>query len=202
MTKLNEKKGMVKDADGNECMFFDMKDKKCPVKKDDEESDMEEEMEEESTPVEKTNSRKYGNGMKTTYIEADLDVQKMNEAFEQKLNERDAKIAELTTQVDELVQKQNAAEQALVDKKAAEDFEAFKLKLNAKAREDATTHYEGFKADGWSYFNANPGILRQDIPKMNARGQPAAEGDNASALQTARDMLRKSQKESFGKRTH
>lgn len=200
MTKLNEtKKGMTKDADGNECMFFEMKNKKCPVKTEEETSEMEEE------PTEKMDSRyidTHGNNMTNTYIEADLDVQKMNEAFEAKLNERDSKIAELTAQVEDLVQKQNAAEQALIDQKAAEDFEAFSLKLNAKARTDAQTHYDGFKAAGWAYFDANPGILKAELPKMNARGQPAAEGDNAASLQSARDMLKKSQKDMFGKRSH
>ena len=33
-------------------------------------------------------------------------------------------------------------------------------------------------------------------------GQPAAEGDNGSNLQAARDMLKKNQKELFGKRSH
>jgi len=200
MTKLNEtKKGMTKDADGNECMFFEMKNKKCPVKTEEETSEMEEE------PTEKMDSRyidTHGNNMTNTYIEADLDVQKMNEAFEQKLNERDTKIAELTAQVEDLVQKQNAAEQELIEKKAAADFEAFSLKLNAKARTEAQTHYDGFKAAGWAYFDANPGILKAELPKMNARGQPAAEGDNAASLQSARDMLKKSQKDMFGKRSH
>lgn len=154
-----------------------------------------------------TNNLGNGNSMtKEEFIQADdtevVDVQKMNEAFEQKLNERDAKIADLTEQVDDLIQKQNAAEQALIDAKAQADFEAFSLKLNAKAREEAKTHYEGFKSDGWSYFDTNPGLLRAETPKMNARGQPAAEGDNGSNLQAARDMLKKNQKELFGKRSH
>ena len=204
MTKLNEKKGMVKDADGNECMFFEMKDKKCPVK--DEEEDIEEMLDdEEEAPIEtktkeKKNSRFSGNKMATEYIEADMDVQKMNEAFEQKLNERDAKIAELTEQVEDLVQKQNAIEQAQVEKKAQEDFEAFTQKLNKAHQKDASVHYEGFKTNGWAYFDANPGIFRAEIVKQNAMGSPAAEGDNATALQQARDMLKKAQKERFSKR--
>ncbi len=201
MTKQNEKKGMIKDADGNECMFFEMKDKKCPAKKEDDETEEETTEEEDSEVVtkEKKNSR-YGNNMTTEYISPDEDIVKMNEAFEAKLNERDAKIAELTAQVDDLVQKQNAAEQVLIDQKATADFEAFTLKLNKAAQPEAKTHYEGFKAEGWGYFDAHPEVFKADILKMNARGTPAADGDNASSLQTARDMLRKSQKELFTKR--
>jgi len=73
------------------------------------------------------------------------------------------------------------------------------LKLNKAARSDAQTHYEGFKAQGWSYFDENP-VLRQEIPKQNSRGVSAGEGDNASGLQAARDLFKKSQKERFGKR--
>lgn len=132
--------------------------------------------------------------------EPTFDVQKLNESFEAKLNERDTKISELETQLADLVQKQNAAEQAQVDKKAKEDFEAFTLKLNAKSRQDAQVHYEGFKSNGWAYFDEHPGVLRLEVPKMNARGTPAGEGDNASALQQAREMLHKTQKETVGKR--
>jgi hypothetical protein len=147
-----------------------------------------------------------GNNMTEEFIKADdteetdVDIVKMNEAFEQKLNERDAKIAELTEQVDDLVQKQNAAEQALVDKKAAEDFEAFTQKLNKAHQKDAQVHYDAFKSDGWAYFGAHPEVFQVDIPKQNAFGSPAAEGDNATALQQARDMLKKAQKERFSKR--
>ncbi len=205
MTKQNATKGMTTDADGNECMFFEMKDKKCPVK---DEEDTEEMVDEEKVPTEnkkskteeKKNSRFSGNKMTTEYIEADMDVQKMNEAFEQKLNERDAKIAELTAQVEDLVQKQNAAEQAIIDQKAKEDFEAFTQKLNKAHQKDAQVHYDGFKSDGWSYFSAHPEVFQNEIPKMNAKGTPAAEGDNATALQQARDMLKKAQKERFSKR--
>jgi hypothetical protein len=132
--------------------------------------------------------------------EPTFDVQKMNESFEAKLNERDVIIEGLKTQLADLVQKQNAAEQALVDKKAAEDFDAFTLKLNAKSRQDAQAHYEGFKSNGWAYFDEHPGVLRLEVPKMNARGVAAGEGDNASALQQAREMLHKTQKEVVGKR--
>jgi hypothetical protein len=126
-------------------------------------------------------------------------VQKLNADFEQKLNERDAKIAELETQLGDLVQKQNAAEEALVAERAKQDFEAFAQKLNGKARADAQNHYEGFKAEGWSYFN-DKNLLNVEIPKMNARGIGAGEGDNASGLQAARDMFKKAQKERFSKR--
>ena len=126
-------------------------------------------------------------------------VQKLNADFEQKLNERDAKIAELETQLGELVQKQNAAEEALVAERAKQDFESFTLKLNAKARDDAQTHYDGFKSEGWAYFN-DKNLLNVEIPKMNARGVGAGEGDNASGLQAARDMFKKAQKERFSKR--
>ena len=50
-------------------------------------------------------------------------VQKLNADFEHKLNERDAKIAELDTQLGDLVQKQNEAEEALVAERAKQDFE-------------------------------------------------------------------------------
>lgn len=127
-------------------------------------------------------------------------MQKLNESFEAKLNERDTKISELESQLSELVQKQNAAEEALVTERAKADFDAFVLKLNKAARKDAQTHYDGFKATGWSYFDENP-VLKSDIPKMNARGVAAGEGDNASSLQDARDMFKKAQKERFTKRT-
>jgi len=130
---------------------------------------------------------------------SDNAVQKLNEAFEAKLNERDAKIADLEIQLDDLVQKQNAAEEALVAERANADFEAFSLKLNAKARQDAQVHYDGFKAEGWSYFDKND-VLRQDIPKQNAKGVAAGVGDNGSELQAARDLFKKAQKERFGKR--
>ena len=126
-------------------------------------------------------------------------VQKLNADFEQKLNERDAKIAELETQLGDLVQKQNAAEEALVAERAKQDFESFTLKLNAKARVDAQDHYEGFKSEGWSYFDGK-NLLNVEVPKMNARGVGAGEGDNASGLQAARDMFKKAQKERFSKR--
>ena len=91
-------------------------------------------------------------------------VQKLNADFEQKLNERDAKIAELETQLGDLVQKQNAAEEALVAERAKQDFESFTLKLNAKARVDAQVHYDGFKSEGWSYFN-DKNLLTVEIKK-------------------------------------
>ena len=130
---------------------------------------------------------------------SDNTVQKLNEAFEAKLNERDAKISELETQLDELVQKQNAAEEALVAERAKSDFESFSLKLNAKARQDAQTHYDGFKSEGWAYFDKND-VLRQEIHKQNAKGVAAGAGDNGSELQAARDLFKKAQKERFGKR--
>lgn len=130
----------------------------------------------------------------------DVDVMKLNEDFEQKLNERDAQIAELTAQVDELVQKQNEAEQTIIDARAAADFEAFTMKLNKAHQKDAQVHYDGFKAEGWAYLGAHPEIFQIGIPKMNARGSPANEGDNATALLQAREMLKKSQKEMSSKR--
>ena len=147
--------------------------------------------------------------MTEEYIQAETSVedseeivQKMNEAFEQKLNERDSRIKELETQVDDLVQKQNAAEEAIIAEKARVDFEAFTMKLNKAHQKDAQVHYDGFKSDGWAYFDAHPGVFKADeIVKMNSVGVAAAEGDSAfSSLQNAREMLKKSQKERFSKR--
>ncbi len=128
-----------------------------------------------------------------------VEPEKEMSGFEEKLKERDAKIEKLTAMVNDLMQKQNAAQEALISEKAAKDFEAFVQKLNAKARQDAKVHYEGFKAEGWAYFEKNP-ILRQEIPKQNAKGISAGEGDNASGLQAARELFRKNQKERFGKK--
>lgn len=166
-------------------------------------------------PKQKRNSRSQnnyntiGNNMTEEYIQAESNVedseeivQKMNEAFEQKLNERDSRIKELETQVDDLVQKQNAAEEAIIAEKARVDFEAFTMKLNKAHQKDAQVHYDGFKSDGWAYFDAHPGVFKADeIVKMNSVGVAAAEGDSAvSSLQNAREMLKKSQKERFSKR--
>lgn len=166
-------------------------------------------------PKQKRNSRSQnnyntiGNNMTEEYIQAETSVedseeivQKMNEAFEQKLNERDSRIKELETQVDDLVQKQNAAEEAIIAEKARVDFEAFTMKLNKAHQKDAQVHYDGFKSDGWAYFDAHPGVFKADeIVKMNSVGVAAAEGDSAfSSLQNAREMLKKSQKERFSKR--
>ena len=156
-----------------------------------------------------TNYNTIGNNMTEEYIQAETSVedseeivQKMNEAFEQKLNERDSRIKELETQVDDLVQKQNAAEEAIIAEKARVDFEAFTMKLNKAHQKDAQVHYDGFKSDGWAYFDAHPGVFKADeIVKMNSVGVAAAEGDSAfSSLQNAREMLKKSQKERFSKR--
>lgn len=155
------------------------------------------------------NYNTIGNNMTEEYIQAETSVedseeivQKMNEAFEQKLNERDSRIKELETQVDDLVQKQNAAEEAIIAEKARVDFEAFTMKLNKAHQKDAQVHYDGFKSDGWAYFDAHPGVFKADeIVKMNSVGVAAAEGDSAfSSLQNAREMLKKSQKERFSKR--
>lgn len=121
-------------------------------------------------------------------------VQKLNESFEAKLNAaikaKDEEIAGLKSQVEELVQKQNAVEQEYIDKIAKEDFEAFTQKLNMAHRKDAQIHYENFKADGWKYIIAHPEVFKTDIPKMNARGVPET-GENISELAKARAELQK-----------
>jgi len=193
-TKLN-KKGMVTDEAGNECMFFEMKDKKCPVEDGGSEEDMSE--------TEKKNSR-FDN-MTEEYITPEADaseiVQKLNADFTVQLNERDQKISQLEAALGELVQKQNAAEEAQVQAKAAEDFAKFTQKLNKAHEKDAQLHYDGFKANGWAYIDEHPEVFRIEKPKMNARGVPAGDGDNASGLAQARQVLRSTLKEN-SKRSH
>lgn len=145
-----------------------------------------------------------GNNMtEQEFIQADdetvIDVQKMNETFEAKLNERDSKINELETQLSELVQKQNAVDEAIVAEKAKADFEAFSQKLNAASQKDAEAHYNGFLEKGWSYFDEHP-VFKAEVPKMNARGVSAGEGDNGSGLKEAREMFKKAQKDRYTKR--
>ena len=195
-TKLN-KKGMVTDEAGNECMFFEMKDKKCPVEDGGSEEDMSED------EAEKKNSR-FDN-MTEEYIAPEADaseiVQKLNADFTMQLNERDQKISQLETALADLVQKQNAAEEAQVQAKAAEDFAKFTQKLNKAHEKDAQLHYDGFKANGWAYIDEHPEVFRIEKPKMNARGVPAGDGDNASGLAQARQVLRSTLKEN-SKRSH
>jgi hypothetical protein len=213
-SKMNEEinqnaGGKVKDADGNECMFFEMKDKKCPVDKETK----------DTKKITKKNSRFSHKGNSMTEIEetqmeapemvvSDEIVQKMNaqaseietlKAESIKLNAAvaEAKTAfeEAKTVVADLVAKQNAAEKAATEAKAAKDFNAFRMSLNQANRTDelAQKHYEGFKENGWSYFDANPGILRVEAPKMKAMGVPASDGATSKQLEQARAELRKTQ---------
>jgi hypothetical protein len=156
-------KGMVKDDDGNECMFFEIKDGKCPGKED--APAAEEGQELDSAPSD----------------------------VEMKLNAQAAEIAGLKAVIDELVQKQNAAEQKVLAQKEQADFEAFRTKLNAANRvEDiAKQHYEGFKQNGWKYIDEHQDAFKLEAPRMKAMGVPGSDGPASSKLEQAREGLRK-----------
>lgn len=125
-------------------------------------------------------------------------VQKLNESFEAKLNaaiseamaQKDTEITGLRAEIDALVQKHNEAEVAVANEKAEADFKAFSMRLNKAHQKDAQVHYDGFKAEGFGYFDAHPDVFKTDIPKMNARGVPEA-GEQMSDLAKARAELQK-----------
>lgn len=172
-------KGMIEDDEGNKCLPFQMKDGVCQEKSEEEEMPKE-----NSVQVEVTIPEEFTQKMNAAISE--------NESLKSDLEAQTQKLNAVTAQVEELIQKQNESEES---KKAAmekRDFEAFSMRLNAANRtsELAQKHYEGFKENGWAYFDENPKILYNSSPiTMKAMGVASSVG--ASELEVARKTLKK-----------
>jgi len=174
-------KGMVEDDEGTKCFPFQMKDGIC--QKEEEES--EEEMpKENSVQVEVTIPEEFTQKMNAAISE--------NESLKSALEAQTQKLNEVMTQVADLIQKQNESEESKRAAMEKRDFESFVMRLNQANRtpELAKKHYEGFKENGWAYFDENPKILYNSGPiTMKAMGVASSAG--ASELEMARKTLKK-----------
>lgn len=174
-------KGMVEDDEGTKCFPFQMKDGIC--QKEEEES--EEEMpKENSVQVEVTIPEEFTQKMNAAISE--------NESLKSALADQTQKLNAVMAQVEDLIQKQNESEESKRAAMEKRDFESFVMRLNQANRtpELAQKHYEGFKENGWAYFDENPKILYNSGPiTMKAMGVASSAG--ASELEMARKTLKK-----------
>ena len=166
---------LVTDEDGNECYMSELVDGMCPVDEEDEEDEedeFEDEDESEDEDDVKENSRVV------------VDV-RIPEEFVQKLNEVIDELTEVQAKLNSLGEiRQNAATQ--------DDFEAFRMQLNAAARKDAEEHYAGFRVYGWNYFAQNPGILKASVGHQKMMGTPVARtSEYYDELARAKEELKK-----------
>ena len=174
-------KGMIEDDEGTKCFPFQMKDGIC--QKEEEES--EEEMpKENSVQVEVTIPEEFTQKMNAAIGE--------NESLKSALADQTQKLNAVMAQVEDLIQKQNESEESKRAAMEKRDFESFVMRLNQANRtpELAQKHYEGFKENGWAYFDENPKILYNSGPiTMKAMGVASSAG--ASELEMARKTLKK-----------
>lgn len=174
-------KGMVEDDEGTKCFPFQMKDGICQK----EEEDVEEEMpKENSVQVEVTIPEEFTQKMNAAISE--------NESLKSALADQTQKLNAVMAQVEDLIQKQNESEESKRAAMEKRDFESFVMRLNQANRtpELAQKHYEGFKENGWAYFDENPKILYNSGPiTMKAMGVASSAG--ASELEMARKTLKK-----------
>jgi len=175
-------KGMVEDDEGTKCFPFQMKDGIC--QKEEEVEEEEEMPKENSVQVEVTIPEEFTQKMNAAISE--------NESLKSALADQTQKLNAVMAQVEDLIQKQNESEESKRAAMEKRDFESFVIRLNQANRtpELAKKHYEGFKENGWAYFDENPKILYNSGPiTMKAMGVASSAG--ASELEMARKTLKK-----------
>lgn len=184
---------LVVDDEGNECLESEMVDGKCPKKEEapaaaEVDEELEEELEEEEKP--KANaSPKTGPVTVKVKIPEEFTVKMNSVVSENMILKR--KLADLTEKVEGLVQKQNEASAAQKAEAEEKDFKAFAAKLNVASQDEAKTHYEGFKQNGWGYFDDKPGVFAPDVKEQKFNGIGAVSPDVASDRAAARAELKK-----------
>lgn len=175
--KVNAK-GMIKDDEGTECFPFEMKDGVCKKVAD----KAIDETKANSVQVEVTIPEEFTQKMNEAISE--------NESLKSALEMQTQKLNETAKIVEELLQKQNAAEEAQRSSMEKRDFETFSMQLNQANRtpEKVKAHYEGFKQNGWAYFADHPKILNTGLgTQMKAMGVSSSEG--ISELTAAKNVL-------------
>jgi len=188
-SEVDEVPVLVIDDDGNECLESEMVNGKCPKKPAAAEVDEELEDEEEEKP--KANSR-----MRPVTVRVKIPEEfttKLNSAMsENRLLKR--QLADLSRKVDGLVQKQNEVSAAQVAEREERDFKAFAARLNVASQDEAMTHYEGFKQNGWGYFDDKPNVFSPNVrpQKFNGVGAipPSIANDRAAARAELKETLR------------